>query len=258
MAIPVFFPPRLPGRLPAGPSGNMRSPSVLGRGAAAFGRSREVAALVVWTLAVFLGLALASYPQQNWVGPVGEVFAGWLASLVGVVAWALPLELFLLGIPLVRGKESAATPGRVAGDLLMAVVAAALVQVGWPGRMTFGSLAAGGLVGELFGELARSLFSTAGSFLVGFACLGLVLIGRAAFSFIAFARLVAHVATATAAWIAGATNALREAWGQARALERERQLTEKAASLPRVAAAPSDEAIIAALPLDLDDGIVDA
>ncbi|HEY8091034.1 MAG TPA: DNA translocase FtsK 4TM domain-containing protein, partial [Polyangiaceae bacterium] len=108
----------------------MRSPSVLGRGAAAFGRSREVAALVVWTLAVFLGLALASYPQPNWVGPVGEVFAGWLASLVGIVAWALPLELFLLGIPLVRGKESAATPGRVAGDLLMAVVAAALVQVG--------------------------------------------------------------------------------------------------------------------------------
>ncbi len=217
-----------------------------------------MAALVVWTLAVFLVLALGSFPEANWVGPVGEVFAQALASLVGLVAWALPLELFLLGIPLVRGKESAATPGRVAGDLLMAVVAAALVQVGWPGRTAFGSLAAGGLVGELFGELARSLFSTAGSFLVGFACLGLVLIGRAAFSFIAFARLVARVATATAAWIAGATNALREAWGQARALERERQLTEKAASLPRIAAAPSDEAIIAALPLDLDDGIVDA
>ncbi len=223
-----------------------------------YGRGREVAALVVWTLAIFLVLALASYPLDNWVGPVGEVFAQGLASLVGVVAWALPLELFLLGIPLVRGRESAATPGRVAGDLLMAVVAAALVQVGWPGRTAFGSLAAGGLVGELFGELARSLFSTAGSFLVGFACLGLVLIGRAAFSFIAFARLVARVATATAAWIAGATKALKEAWGQARALERERSLTEKAASLPRIAAAPSDEAIIAALPLELDDGIVDA
>jgi len=34
---------------------------------------------------------------------------------------------------------------------------------------------------------------------------------------------------------------------EARALERERQLTEKAASLPRIAAAPSDEAIISAL-----------
>jgi S-DNA-T family DNA segregation ATPase FtsK/SpoIIIE len=175
-----------------------------------------------------------------------------------VVSWALPVELFLLGIPLVRARESAATPGRVAGDLLLAVVAAALVQVGWPGRTAFGGLSAGGLVGELFGELARSLFSTAGSFLVGFACLGLVLIGRAAFSFIAFARWVARVATAVAAWVAGATQALREAWGQARALERQRLAAERAASLPRIATEKSDEAIVAALPLELDEGIVDA
>src|SRR6202041_2982205 len=108
----VFAPPP---RSAAGSSGNTRTPTVIGRGAAAFGRAREGAALLLWTLAVFLGLALASYPHANWVGPVGEVFAGWLASLVGLVAWALPLELFLLGIPLVRGKESAATPGRIAG-----------------------------------------------------------------------------------------------------------------------------------------------
>jgi S-DNA-T family DNA segregation ATPase FtsK/SpoIIIE len=222
-----------------------------------YGRGREVAALVVWTLAVFLVLALASYPEANWVGPVGEVFARGLVSLVGVVGWALPLELFLLGIPLVRGKESAATPGRVAGDLLMAVVAAALVQVGWPGRTAFGGSAAGGLVGELFGELARSLFSTAGSFLVGFACLGLVLIGRAAFSFIALARLVARVAAATAAWVAGATKAVREAWARARELERANEARQKAASLPRIVDKPSDEAVVAALPMDLDEQVID-
>src|ERR1700735_5663038 len=103
MAIPLYAPP------PRAPS-NTRTPTVLGRGAAAYGRTREVFALVVWTLAIFLGLALASYPEANWVGPVGEAFAGWLASLVGLVAWALPLELFLMGIPLVRSKESVATP----------------------------------------------------------------------------------------------------------------------------------------------------
>src|ERR1700722_11912676 len=183
MAIPGIYP------------SNTRTPTVLGRGAAAYGRTREVAALVVWTLALFLALALASYPQQNWVGPVGELLAGWLASLVGLVAWALPLELFLLGIPLVRGKESAATPGRIAGDLLMGVVAAALVQVGSPGQTAFGVVPPGGLIGELFGEVARSLFSTAGSFLVGFACLGLILIGRATFSFIAFTRMLGRVGT---------------------------------------------------------------
>ena len=231
---------------------------MLGRGASAYGRTREVAALVVWTLAIFLGLALASFPQPNWVGPVGEVFAGWLASLVGLVAWALPLELFLLGIPLVRGKESAATPGRIAGDLLIAVVAAALVEVGSPGRTAFGAEPSGGLIGELFGELARSLFSTAGSFLVGFACLGLILIGRATFSFIALARLVARVATRVATWLAGASQALGEAWGQARALDQERKQIERLASEPRIDTSPRDEAIVAALPMDLEEGLADA
>jgi S-DNA-T family DNA segregation ATPase FtsK/SpoIIIE len=236
----------------------MRNPTVLGRGAAAFGRSREVAALVVWTLALFLALALASYPQPNWVGPVGEVFAGWLASLVGSVAWALPLELFLLGIPLVRGKESAATPGRIAGDLLMAVVAAALVQVGSPGQQSFGSVPAGGLVGELFGELARSLFSTAGSFLVGFACLGLILIGRAAFSFIALARLVARIATRVAGWTTATSIAVRDAWHKARSLDRERQEIERLAKEPHIDTTRRDDAIVAALPLDSDEGLAEA
>jgi len=234
---------------------NTRIPTVLGRGAAAYGRAREVAALAAWTLAVFLALALASYPDANWVGPVGELCARALVSLVGVVAWTLPVELVLLGIPLVRGKESAATPGRIAGDLLIAVVSAALVQVGWPGQTAFGGAAAGGLVGELFGEVARSLFSTAGSFLVGFACLGLILIGRAAFSFIAFARLVARAATRVWAWTTGATRAIREAWAQARALERKQEAAATAASQPHIATEPSNEAIIAALPFEADEPI---
>ena len=243
---------------------------VLGRNAGAFGRSREVAALVVWTLAAFLALALVSYrgdpagavastpPGGNWVGPVGELCARGLVSLLGLVACALPLELFLLGIPLVRGKESAATPGRIAGDLLSAVVAAALIQVGGPSRTAFGTHTAGGVVGELFGELARSLFSTAGSFLVGFACLGLILIGRAAFSFIALARLLARVAARLGRWFAEAGRALAEAWTEARSLERDRKAAERAASEPRIDASRKDEAIIAALPMDEDEGLLQA
>ena len=250
---------------------NTRMPTVLGRGAAAYGRTREVAALVLWTLALFFALALASYQGDpsgfagpatpagpDWVGPVGAFGARGLVSLVGLVSWALPLELMLMGIPLVRGKESPATAGRIAGDLLLAVVTAALVQVGSPGRTAFGTHSAGGIVGELFGELGRSLFSTAGSFLVGFACLGLILIGRAAFSFIAFARLVARVASRAAAWMAGTSKAIREAWQQARALERERTAIARIASEPNIDTSPRDEAIVAALPFDLEEGVVDA
>src|ERR1700729_4066383 len=142
---------------------NTRMPTVLGRGAAVFGRTREVAALVLWTLALFFALALASYQGDpsgavavtpagpDWVGPVGALGARALVSLVGLVGWGLPLELMLMGIPLVRGKERPATAGRIAGDLRLAVVQAALVQVGSPGRTALGTHPAGGIVGEVFG-----------------------------------------------------------------------------------------------------------
>jgi S-DNA-T family DNA segregation ATPase FtsK/SpoIIIE len=251
---------------------NTRVPTVLGRGATAYGRMREVAALGVWTLALFLMLALASYqggPRDgtmaapiaagpDWVGPVGALCAHGLASLVGLVAWGLPIELLLLGIPLVRGKESAATPGRVASDVLIAVVSAAMVQILGPTRTAFGAHPAGGVVGELFGELARSLFSTAGSLLVGFACLGLVLISRAAFSFIALARLVARLAVLVATKAAAAGRAVSVAWRRARELEQQRREIERIAREPNIDTSPKDEALVAtesALALDLDDGI---
>src|SRR5580658_7029818 len=161
--------PVRPGGLPPGALPNTRVPTILGRGAGAYGPFREAAALVLWALALFLSLALASYrgdpsglspavptlTGSDWVGPVGSICARALVSLVGVAAWGLPLELVVLGIPLVRGKQSAATPGRVAGDLLLAVLTAALVQVGSPTRLAFGTHPAAGIVGELFGELAR-------------------------------------------------------------------------------------------------------
>jgi S-DNA-T family DNA segregation ATPase FtsK/SpoIIIE len=247
---------------------NTRVPTVLGRGAGAYGRKHEVAALVLWTLAVFLALALASYrgdptgigsstttlPGADWVGFAGNLVARKLVTLVGVVAWALPLELALLGIPLIRGTQSPVTPARVAGDLLIVVVATALVQVGSPDRTAFGDHPAGGLLGEVFGELARSLFSTAGSFLLGLACLGLILIGRAAFSFIALARLVARMVGRACNWVARAARAVARAWRQAKQLEMERQDIARLANEPRIDMSPRDEAIIAALSLDTDGG----
>ncbi len=265
--LPPLRPP-VAAALPA----NSRVPTVLGRGAAAYGRGREVGALVLWTLAVFLTLALASFrgdpaggvavtptpPGADWVGPVGAACAHGLVALVGLVSWGLPLELVLLGIPLVRGKSSPATPGRIAGDLLITVVTAALVQVGSPNRVAFGTYPAGGAVGEVFGELGRALFSTAGSFLVGFACLGLILIGRAAFSFIALARLVARWATRAAEWTAEAARAIASAWQQARLLELERRERARIANEPRIDLSPKDDAIIAALPFEADAAIAEA
>src|SRR5258708_24892445 len=63
---------RRPGAGGAGLPANGRVATVVGKGAGAYGLSREAAALVLWTLAVFLGLALASYrgdPSGSTGGP---------------------------------------------------------------------------------------------------------------------------------------------------------------------------------------------
>ena len=155
---------------------NTRAPSVLGAQPQTFARGREVAALLLWTFAVFLALALASYAGEplargqvevhadhgeNWVGPVGAVVARGSCRSSASLSWVVPLEALLLGIPFVRGRKSNATPARLAGDILIVVIGAALVQVGWPGEGRVRSVTpAGGMIGELFGEIARSLFST--------------------------------------------------------------------------------------------------
>src|ERR1700730_3866916 len=98
MTLPVFAPRPASGEAPRVPS-NTRVPTVLGRGAGAYGRPHEVAALILWTLALFLVLALASYYQgdpsgaaqptpvpvsHDWVGPVGDSIAWALVRLIGV------------------------------------------------------------------------------------------------------------------------------------------------------------------------------
>jgi S-DNA-T family DNA segregation ATPase FtsK/SpoIIIE len=155
--------------------------------------------------------------------------------------------MMLLGIPLVRGKPNAATPSRLAGDLLIAVIASALVQVGWPLREAFGRHPASGLIGELFGELGRSLFSTAGSFLVGFASLGLILIARATFSFIATMQALGRWSTRGAMGTALGAKTVAAAWKTARELEREREESAKSDARPHISLRSRDDATIAVL-----------
>ncbi len=251
MAFPLFAPrpPNAAGSTPA----NTRLPKIVGPGAAVYARGREVGALLLWTVAVFLSLALGSYTDTggaNWVGPVGELFAHAIVSTIGVVAWVMPLEAALLGIPFVRGRKSLMTPARVAGDVVIVIIAAALVQVGWPEKQAFGRHAAGGMVGELFGELARSLFSTVGSFLVGFASLGLILIARASFSFIALLHAIARLGEKGARGTASGAKTVADAWRTARQIDREKAEAERIAKLPKIELTSGEDATIAILPVD--------
>ncbi len=197
----------------------------------AFRYGREAASLVLVASAVFLTLALASFSNDpavaevtgaNWVGPVGAAFANAFVSTIGLAAWIIPVELVLISLPLFRDKPSMASVARIGGDTVVILIVAALVHVSFPQSTAFGAMAVGGSVGELFGELMRSLFSNAGSYLIGLTSIGLVLIARASFSFIAFAQRAGETTGQAATRSADGLRALKDAWHRARAIERTR------------------------------------
>ncbi|MGZ5966523.1 MAG: DNA translocase FtsK, partial [Polyangiales bacterium] len=75
-------------------------------------------------------------------------------------------------------------------------------------------------IGELFGEVLRSLFSTVGTFLVGTTVIALVLIARAAWSFIEFANRAGATTAAAASKASASVKGVADAWNQAKEIER--------------------------------------
>jgi len=205
--------------------------SPVSRESRAFRYGREAASLVLVASAVFLTLALASFSNDpavpevtgaNWVGPAGAAFANAFVSTIGLAAWIIPVELVLISLPLFRDKPSMASVARIGGDTVVILIVASLVHVSFPQSTAFGAMAVGGSVGELFGELMRSLFSNAGSYLIGLTAIGLVLIARASFSFITFAQRAGETTGQAATRSADGLRALKDAWHRARAIERTR------------------------------------
>lgn len=212
-----------------------------------FRHGREAAALLLVAGAIFLTLALASFAHDpavpevigaNWVGPAGAAFANVLVSAIGVIAWTIPVELVLISLPLFRDRPTMASVARIGGDAVVILVLAALAHVSFPMSSAFGAMPVGGSIGELFGELMRSLFSTAGSYLIGLTVIGLVLIARASFSFISFAQRAGQTTSQAASKGADGMRALKDAWSRARAIENRR------AASPTI---PADDDVLATI-----------
>lgn len=236
MRAPAFLPTAM---LPADARPAAKAPSP-----AATRRKREVHALLLCASAVFLLLALVSFEDAidgpgNWAGGVGHGFVSLLVDAVGAMAWLAPLELVLVARPLLRPVATMPLGLRVGGDVLLALVGASLVQVLLPESVVFGTHGASGAVGELFGELARALFSTAGSVLVGLSILGLLLIARTGFSFIAFADRVTEWTLALGRALAAFAAKTRAAWHASKAL------ADAPPAEPNVIAADEDAIIVA-------------
>ena len=224
--------------------------------------AREAAALLLFASALYWVLALGSFQGDplrfeiagpDWVGPVGAECAMVAISAVGIIAWFIPFELALMAGPLLKGRRSPASVARIGGDVVVVAVLAALAHVAFPRATAFGAMPLGGRVGELFGELLRALFSTIGSYIIGLTVVALILIGRAAFSFIEWTQRVQSVASAMGRRVAGWLRTLVGAWVTAREIDEHRREEARRAAEPIIGRPSSADAIIAALTEDERD-----
>ncbi|APR84425.1 Cell division protein FtsK [Minicystis rosea] len=215
--------------------------------------------MVLLASALFSALALASFrgdplrPEvigPDWVGPAGSMVAGAMAQAIGLAAWFFPIELALIAAPLLNGKQSIANVTRIAGDVVVVFILAALGEVAFPKATAFGGMPLGGLVGELFGEVLRTLFSTIGSYIIGLTIVALILVGRATFSFIEFVKRVERTFVLLGERGAFGLRALVSAWATAREIDKKRDEDARKVATPRIARPTADDAIIAALTED--------
>lgn len=227
------------------------------------GRTREAAALVLFAAGAFVALSLLSYeadPQDpsrvgpDWAGPVGATIAGTLVRGFGVIAWLAPVALGLFGAPLFKRRSVGPIGLRIAGDLSVGIVLAALTQVAAPDLIAFGAMRGAGNVGLLFGELMRGMFSSIGSFLVGGTAIGLILIGRSSFSFIAGCQRTIQIIRAVVMRFTELVARLFGAWRDARTLRLAQRSEEQACPVPVIDEDSSgQEAILARV--DEDGGV---
>ena len=204
------------------------------------GRRQDVFAILTLTVTVLLTLALVSYDAtnggSNLVGPVGHRVARSLMRAFGLVAWFLPLEGALLTYRLFRRRSAMLGIATMGSTLVLVVMGAALAHLLIEPRAVWGA-SPGGAVGELLGEVLRSLLGFYGTAIIGFAVLGIAVILRTPWSLEEVGAALARAVHAAVTKVKSVITALREAWAEARELHEE----EIRASQPRIMGVDLDD-----------------
>ena len=188
------------------------------------GRRQDVLAILTLTATVLLTLALVSYDARNGggnlVGPVGHRFARALMLAFGLVAWFLPLEGGLLTYRLFRRRSAMLGLATMASTLVLVVIGASLAHLLIEPQALWGA-SPGGAVGELLGEVLRSLLGFYGTVIIGFAILATAVILRTPWTLEEVAQGFARLGHFVLAKIRSVFVALREAWAEAREIHEE-------------------------------------
>ena len=208
------------------------------------GRRHEVLGLLAAAATLLTTLSLASYGAgagDNWIGPLGQSVANVLASAFGVAAWWIAVEFGLLTLRLFSRRSALLGLATLASTLVIVLVACALLHLMLSGQTVFGDHKPGGLLGEVLGEVLRSIVGLAGAYVVGATTLLVTLVLRTPVSVTQTLRRAGEGLRSAGQRLRGGGVALLEAWREARDLEREELETARRADAPRIAGVDDED-----------------
>jgi S-DNA-T family DNA segregation ATPase FtsK/SpoIIIE len=218
------------------------------------GRRHEVLGLFALAGTILTGLALFSYDARevdNAIGFVGQSIASVLAAGFGVAAWFVPLELALLTGRLFRRSRSG--PGRaswglarLASTVVVVLVGCAMVHLAMPAEEVMGGHLPGGLLGEVLGELMRSLFGLVGAFVVGLTMLLVTLVLRTSLSVVGMGQQVAGAAKRGGEKAKEGLGQVATALREARELELREREEERLRNQPKIVVGASSAGAVSA------------
>ena len=116
------------------------------------------------------GLSSFQFGEGGLMGPVGRIVAGALYAGFGMAAYLIVLGVVGMGAKALMGQEMELRLGEGIGFTAATIAGCVLLHITFPSYRVHG-YTAGGLSGELLGEVSLGLFDYAGSYLVAFAVL---------------------------------------------------------------------------------------
>ena len=138
----------------------------------ASGISNEIWGVVVLTTSLLLFLALISYaPAEgpdarptSWIGPLGSYAAATLLFAFGLSSYILLAALFAFSTSLLLRRHLTLGNQQIGGAVLGILALSTVVYVSFPAFMFYGHNA-GGLIGELIGDLFQMVIGRVGAFI---------------------------------------------------------------------------------------------
>jgi S-DNA-T family DNA segregation ATPase FtsK/SpoIIIE len=178
-----------------------------------WGEFLGIALLAIGVLMVG-GLCSYQFGGGTLMGPVGRLVASALYATLGMGSYLLALGVIGLGIKSLLGDAMEVRAGEGLGFAGATIAGCVLLHVTFPEYRTHG-LTAGGLTGEVLGEIGLGLFDRAGTYLIALALLTVGLFASTPLSvahLVAGARLVGRSCVAVGAYLWGGLRGLVDAF----------------------------------------------